>query len=99
MSDVDEYRAKADEYSRQLQEAQTPEARERLSRMEQSYRLLARNAEWLRATDTFVKDMRARPMRPPRRDDRTIPTSAAVAVARPAIPSDLSPRPASIPGR
>jgi hypothetical protein len=65
MSDVDQYRAKAEEYSRMLKEATTPEMRERLSRMEESYRLLARNAEWLIATAAFVTEMRARPLRPP----------------------------------
>jgi hypothetical protein len=64
MSDIDDYQAKADEYARLLSEATTPEARESLVRMEQSYRLLARHAEWLRSTANFIKELRDRPLRP-----------------------------------
>jgi len=70
--------------------------------MEQSYRLLARNAAWLIATAAFVKEMRARPLRPPigRRDGvadaASPPASAATkhAATRPDLPRGPRPVPA-----
>jgi hypothetical protein len=60
----DDYRAKAEEYSRLAREAETDEARDRFARMEHSYRLLAKNAEWISATGAFIKEMRMGPVRP-----------------------------------
>jgi hypothetical protein len=93
MSDADEYRAKAEEYSQMLREAKTPEMRERLSRMEESYRLLARNAEWISSTAAFVTEMRARPLRPPigRRGAAPPPAPVQRAATKPDLPRGPKP--------
>jgi hypothetical protein len=63
MPESNDYRVKADEFSRLATAADTEDQRDRFLRMEQSYRLLARNADWISATGDFIKDMRARALR------------------------------------
>jgi len=63
MPENNEYLVKADEYSRLAMAADTTDQRDRFLRMEHSYRLLARNADWINATGDFIKDMRARVLR------------------------------------
>lgn len=60
MQDVEGLRVKAGEFSRQAREAPSPTERERLLRMEYSYLLLAKNAEWLRETESFLREQRRR---------------------------------------
>ena len=63
MPENNEYLVKADEYSQLATAADTADQRDRFLRMEHSYRLLARNADWINATGDFIKDMRARALR------------------------------------
>jgi hypothetical protein len=60
MPESKDYLVKAEEYARLATAADTDDQREKLLRMERSYRLLARNADWITATGAFIKDMRER---------------------------------------
>jgi hypothetical protein len=55
VSESSAYRSKAAQYNQLAREAGTREARERMLRMERSYLLLAKNAEWLQDTDDFLR--------------------------------------------
>jgi hypothetical protein len=55
VSESSAYRSKAAQYHELAQQAGTREARERMLRMERSYLLLAKNAEWLQDTDAFLR--------------------------------------------
>jgi hypothetical protein len=55
VSESSAYRLKAAQYNRLAEQAGTREARERMLRMERSYLLLAKNAEWLQDTDAFLR--------------------------------------------
>jgi hypothetical protein len=70
MSDSDDYRMRAAEFSRLAKEAESKDKREKYLRMEQSYQLLAKNADWIDATGTFLREMRAKTSRLPIGRDR-----------------------------
>lgn len=56
--DVQEHRSKAAEYARLAEAATTQEAREHFLRMARTSLLMARNAEWVKSTDEFLRDWR-----------------------------------------
>lgn len=66
MDDSERYRLKAVENSKQAEATSEPSRREHLLRMERSYRLLARNAEWLHRTGAFLREERKRLWTAPR---------------------------------
>jgi hypothetical protein len=53
-----EHRAKAVEYVRLAETATSGEKREHFLRMARSSMLLARNAEWIKSTDEFLRQQR-----------------------------------------
>jgi hypothetical protein len=53
--DVQGHRAKAVEYARIAETASSRELREHYLRMAQSSLLLAKNAEWVKSTDEFLR--------------------------------------------
>lgn len=56
--DAQGHRSKAVEYARMAELAASREAREHYLRMAQSSLLLAKNAEWVKSTDEFLRDWR-----------------------------------------
>ena len=58
MSEAQDYRARAVEFSELAKKEQSPKVRDRLLRHERTCLLIARNAEWLESTDQFLRDMR-----------------------------------------
>lgn len=56
--DVQEHRSKAAEYVRLADVATSQEAREHFLRMAHTSLLMARNAEWVKSTDEFLRDWR-----------------------------------------
>ena len=58
MSEAQDYRAKAVEFSELAKKEQSPSVRERLLRNERTCLLIARNAEWLESTDQFLRAVR-----------------------------------------
>ncbi len=59
--DIEEHRTKADEYARLADAAVTQERREHFILMSRSSLALARNAEWLKSNDEFLRAWRPRP--------------------------------------
>jgi hypothetical protein len=55
MWDVQEHRSKADEYARLADAAASPERREHFLRMAHTSLLMARNAEWIKSNDEFLR--------------------------------------------
>lgn len=56
--DVQGHRSKAVEYARLAEAATSREAREHYLRMARSSLLLAKNAEWIKSTDEFLREWR-----------------------------------------
>jgi hypothetical protein len=56
--DVHGHRSKAVEYARKAEAATNREAREHYLRMAQSSLALAKNAEWIKSTDEFLREWR-----------------------------------------
>jgi hypothetical protein len=56
--EVENYRAKARAFTEQAQQATDLEDRVYLTRMARSYMLMAKNAEWLRNNNAFLKAVR-----------------------------------------
>ena len=56
--DVQGHRSKAIEYTRMAESAASRELREHYLRMSRSSLLLAKNAEWVKSTDEFLRDWR-----------------------------------------
>jgi hypothetical protein len=56
--DVQEHRSKADEYARMAEAATSREAREHFQRMAHTSLLMARNAEWIKSNDEFLRAWR-----------------------------------------
>ena len=54
-------RTKADEYARLADAAATQERREHFMRMARSSLAMARNAEWIKSNDDFLRDWRPQP--------------------------------------
>jgi hypothetical protein len=59
-SEAQAYRSKALEFVQLAKEAKVPRVREHLLRMGRSCLLIAKNAEWLESTDTFLREWRGR---------------------------------------
>ncbi len=66
MEEAERFRLKAIEFSKEAEKASAPSYREHLLHMERSYRLLARNAEWLHRTTAYLRDERKRLWSSPR---------------------------------
>ncbi len=60
MEDAKRYRLKALEASKQAEATGEPGRRDHLRRMERSYLLLARNAEWLHKASDYLREERKR---------------------------------------
>jgi hypothetical protein len=58
MSEAQQYRTQAVEFSELAKREQSPRVRDRLRLQERTCLLLARNAEWLESTDQFLRDVR-----------------------------------------
>lgn len=58
--DVQEHRSKALEYVRKAQAEPDGERRELFLRMAQSSSVMARNAEWMKSNDEFLRTWRPR---------------------------------------
>ena len=58
MSEAQDYRARAEQFSELAKQESSPKVRERLLRNERMCRLIARNAEWLESTDQFLRQVR-----------------------------------------
>lgn len=56
--DAQGHRSKAIEYARMAESASSREAREHYLRMSRSSLLLAKNAEWVKSTDEFLREWR-----------------------------------------
>ena len=56
--DAQSHRSKAVEYARMAESASNSEAREHFLRMARSSLLLAKNAEWVKSTDEFLREWR-----------------------------------------
>jgi len=66
--DVQGHRSKAVEYTRKAEAATSRESREMYLRMAQASFVMAKNAEWVKSTDEFLREWRLRPL--PRRRPR-----------------------------